>query len=141
GGELLLDPTGSFIAHPPLGKWIIALGMAAAGPHSAAGWRLGTAVFGTLAVLALYAVALLLTRSIAWATIAGGLFAIDGLGIVLSRIALLDGILTFFLLVGVLCILLDRRRSMPSLEDPAFHRRGESDAPPMWGRVLWRRPW
>ena len=36
-------PTGSFVVHPPLGKWIIALGLAAFGADNAVGWRIGTA--------------------------------------------------------------------------------------------------
>ena len=35
---------GSFIVHPPLGKWIIAAGMAVFGTDSAFGWRVGIAV-------------------------------------------------------------------------------------------------
>ena len=132
-----LTERGSFIAHPPLGKWIIALGMALLGPGSGTGWRLTTALFGTATVLLLYLVALVLTRSIAVATVASGLLAIDGLAIVMSRIALLDSTLGFFILLGVLFVLLDRRRSIPLLEE-----RGDPDAPePLWGRILWRRPW
>ena len=37
---------GSFV-HPPLGKWTIALGSALMDPF---GWRIGSAVAGTLAV-------------------------------------------------------------------------------------------
>ena len=131
-----LSDEGSFVVHPPLGKWIIAIGMAVFGPGSSGGWRLSTAVLGTATVLVVYLAALVMTRSIPVATIASLLLAVDGLGIVMSRIALLDGILTFFLLLGFLFVLLDRRRSMPLLE----HR--DPNAPdPLWGRVLWRRPW
>src|SRR5690606_6598742 len=42
--------TGSFIAHPPLGKWIIAAGMAVFGADDAFGWRIGMAVVGILLV-------------------------------------------------------------------------------------------
>src|SRR5690606_31732723 len=74
--------------------------------------------------------------SLVAATVAGLLLAVDGLSIVMSRIALLDGALTFFILLGFLFVLLDRRRSIPLLE----HR--DLDSPdPLWGRVLWRRPW
>lgn len=137
GGETgALDPSGSFIVHPPLGKWIIALGMGLLGPGSSVGWRLTTALAGTATVLLLYFVARVLTRSITVATIAAGLMAIDGLAIVMSRIALLDTALGFFILLGALFVLLDRRKSIPLLayKDP--------DSPePHWGRVLWRRPW
>src|SRR5690606_17549053 len=129
-----------FVVHPPLGKWIIALGMAAMGPGSSFGWRVMTAILGSLTVLLVYLVALQLTRSRTVAGIAGGLLAIDGLGIVMSRIALLDGILTFFILLGALFVLLDRRRTMPLLN--AIGRADDENAPPrMIGPVLWARPW
>lgn len=140
GNTSALQSATSFVVHPPLGKWIIALGIALMGPGSSAGWRLMTAVLGTLSVLVVYLIAKELSRSLAVASIAGLFMAIDGLGIVLSRIALLDGILTFFILLGFLFVLLDRRRTMPLLQDPRTHARAD-DLPPMWGRVLWRRPW
>ncbi|GAB3600597.1 dolichyl-phosphate-mannose--protein mannosyltransferase [Microbacterium tumbae] len=131
-----LEAKGGFIVHPPLGKWIIALGMAAFGPGSSEGWRLTTALLGTATVLVLYLTALALTRSIPVATVASLLIAIDGLSIVMSRIALLDGILTFFVLLGFLFVLLDRRRTIPVLQ------RRDPEAPdPLWGPILWRRPW
>ncbi|MDR6865727.1 dolichyl-phosphate-mannose--protein O-mannosyl transferase [Microbacterium resistens] len=135
-----LKTTGSFVVHPPLGKWIIALGMGLLGPGSSVGWRLMTAVAGVLTVLVIYLVARELTRSIVVASIAGLFLAVDGLAIVLSRIALLDGILSFFILLGFLFVLIDRRRTMPILEDPRTHA-GTDGAQPLWGRVLWRRPW
>lgn len=134
--ELPLAPGGSFVVHPPLGKWLIALGMAIGGPDNTVGWRLATALLGTATVLLVYLVARRLTGSIVVATVAGLLLAIDGLSIVMSRIALLDGILTFFLLLGALFILYDRGRTIALLE------RSDPDSPePMWGPVLWRRPW
>lgn len=136
GDTSALGQTGSFIVHPPLGKWIIALGMALFGPGSSEGWRVTTALLGTATVLLVYLLARELTGSIVAATVAGLLLAIDGLSIVMSRIGLLDGALTFFILLGFLFVLLDRRRSIPLLE----HR--DPEAPdPLWGRVLWRRPW
>src|SRR5690606_41422311 len=86
GDDSALQTTGAFVVHPPLGKWIIALGMAAMGPGSSFGWRVMTAILGSLTVLLVYLVALQLTRSRTVAGIAGGLLAIDGLGIVMSRI-------------------------------------------------------
>src|SRR5690606_552314 len=102
-------------------------------------WRVTTAILGSLTVLLVYLVALQLTRSRTVAFIAGGLLAIDGLGIVMSRIALLDGILTFFLLLGVLFVLWDRQRTMRLLD--AFGERHDEAPPRMAGPVLWDRPW
>lgn len=134
--DLPLSDVGSFVVHPPLGKWLIALGMAIGGPDDSSGWRLATALLGTGTVLLVYLIARVLTGSTVVATVAGGLLAIDGLSIVMSRIALLDGPLTFFLLLGVLFVLLDRRRTIPLLE-----RRDPEKPDPFWGPILWRRPW
>ncbi len=136
GDTSALSDTGSFIVHPPLGKWIIALGMAIFGPDSSGGWRITTALVGTLTVLLVYLIARELSGSITVATLAGLFLAVDGLSIVMSRTALLDGSLTLFLLIGVLFVLYDRRRSISFVEyaDP-------EQPPPLWGRILWRRPW
>ncbi|WP_295035723.1 dolichyl-phosphate-mannose--protein mannosyltransferase, partial [uncultured Microbacterium sp.] len=139
GDTSALQTAGSFVVHPPLGKWLIALGIAAFGPGSSFGWRISTAIIGTLTVLVVYLLAKALTRSVVAATLAGLLLAVDGLGIVLSRIGLLDGILTFFIVLGILFLVYDRQRVMPRLEDRTSHERG--DAPTLWGRVFWGRPW
>ena len=134
--ELPLSDQGAFIVHPPLGKWLIALGMAIGGPDNSGGWRLATALLGTGSVLLVYLIARRLSGSVVVASVAGTLLAIDGLSIVMSRIALLDGILTFFVLLGVLFVLIDRQRTIPVLE-----RRDPDEPDPFWGPVLWRRPW
>ncbi|AZS47921.1 dolichyl-phosphate-mannose--protein mannosyltransferase [Microbacterium oxydans] len=134
--QLPLSEQGAFIVHPPLGKWLIALGMAIGGPDNSAGWRLATALLGTASVLLVYLIARRLSGSVVVASVAGTLLAIDGLSIVMSRIALLDGILTFFVLLGVLFVIIDRQRTIPVLE-----RRDPDKPDPFWGPVLWRRPW
>lgn len=131
-----LSDRGSFIVHPPLGKWIIAVGMGLLGQGSSFGWRLTTALVGTGLVLLLYFFALLVSRSIVVSSVASGLLAIDGLGIVMSRTALLDISLAFFILLGTYFVVLDRRRSIPIIE-----RSAPANPEPLWGRVLWRRPW
>ena len=103
----LFQTVGSFVAHPPMGKWIIALGEQIFGLNSF-GWRAGVAFMGTLLVLVTTRVAIRLLRSIWFGTLAGFLLAIDGLAIVMSRTALLDGIMTTFIMMGIACLLLDR---------------------------------
>ena len=79
--------TASFAAHPPLGKWIIGLFEWLVGPSNPYSWRLGTAIFGILLVVAIMYAAWLLMKSVPWATFAGFLLAIDGNGIVMSRVS------------------------------------------------------
>ena len=79
--EIYLDAP-SFVAHPPIGKWIIALGLALFGAGDPFGWRIAVAVSGILLVLVTMLIAQRLFRSTLLAVIAGGLLAIDGNAIV-----------------------------------------------------------
>ncbi|MFT0762285.1 phospholipid carrier-dependent glycosyltransferase [Actinomyces sp. F1_1611] len=93
-----LDPSASFVVHPPVGKWLISLGMQWLGPENPVGWRLVPALMGVLGVFFLCRWAWLLFRSPAVVGLAGLFLATDGMHLVLSRTALLDGILTTFVL-------------------------------------------
>lgn len=130
----------SFVVHPPLGKWLIGLGMAAFGPDSSTGWRIATALAGILAVVLVMLIARLLFRSTTLAVIAGLLMAIEGNAIVMSRVALLDNFVMLFALLGFTAVLLDRRWSAARLAAWMFERekRGSSTD---WGPALWWRPW
>ena len=88
-----------FVVHPPLGKWLISAGIAIFGDNSF-GWRFSTAFIGVMSVLLLYLVTLRLFDSTRIALLAASLLAIDGLAIVMSRTALLDNFLTFFVLLA-----------------------------------------
>lgn len=135
---------GSYVVHPPLGRILIGAGMAVFGPDSPFGWRFAVALLGTATVLLVYFVARELTGSIAFSTVAASLLAIDGLSIVMSRIALLDGMLAFFLVLGFWFLLIDRRRhldrlaAMVAARASAAAREGRALS---WGPVLWNRPW
>ncbi|KQQ04262.1 hypothetical protein ASG06_11005 [Rathayibacter sp. Leaf185] len=126
----------SFVVHPPLGKWIIGLGMGALGADDSVGWRLSTAIVGILAVALVIVIAKLLFRSTLIASLAGAFLALDGHAIVMSRVSLLDGILMFVALCGVAAVLLDRRWAELRLAEKVA-----AGALPSWGPVLWWRPW
>jgi dolichyl-phosphate-mannose-protein mannosyltransferase len=132
------DP--AFVVHPPLGKWIISLGMMAITPTNGWGWRITTAILGTAAVLLLMLIAKRMTRSTTFAVIAGLLMAVDGLAIALSRVALLDTPLTFFVLLSFYFVLLDRERTVARIADTVAARLDGEEGPP-WGPILWNRPW
>lgn len=140
GATDIFGTDASFVVHPPLGKYFIGLGMWVFGPESSFGWRIAAALFGTACVLVLYFLARSLTGSIAFATTASFLLAIDGLGIVMSRVSLLDIFLTFFTLLAVWFAVLDRRRLPDRLAD-RFARQDPGAAGALWGPVLWNRPW
>ena len=134
----LTDP--SFVVHPPLAKWLIALGMAAFGPDSSVGWRISTAIVGILAVVLLMVIAKKLFDSTLLAVLAGGLFAIDGNAIVMSRVALLDNYVMFFALLGFGAILLDRSWSERRL-NRWIKQRTDAAKGIDWGPSFWWRPW
>ena len=132
----------AFVAHPPLGKWIIALGLGVLGPENAAGWRLGTAVAGVVLVGLVMVLAHLLLGRLVLTGIAGLLIAVDGNAIVMSRVALLDGVLTVLVVTAVIFVVLDRRGSRVVLRQ-WLDDRAASEPPRStdWGPALWGRPW
>ena len=132
------DPT--YVVHPPLGKWLISLGMAAFGAGDAFWWRATTALAGTLAVLLITLVARRLFASTVLAVIAGLLLAIDGNAIVMSRVALLDTWLMLFALLGFWFVLLDRESTRRALESRLDASR-TAGLEPSYGPALWGRPW
>ena len=122
----------AFTVHPPLGKWLIASGMWLTGVDQSFGWRLSTAILGIATVALLMLVAHNLFKSVAMSVIAGLFLAVDGLAITLSRTALLDVSLTFFLLLGFLFFLFDQQKVRLRIAR-AIRRSQES--------VIWFRPW
>ena len=142
------NPLAAFVVHAPLGKWIITLGLGALGPENAVGWRLGTAVAGVALVGLVMLLAHLLLGRLVLTGISGLLIAVDGNAIVMSRIALLDGVLALFVVIAVICVVLDRRDASTQLARWIDRRRATDPAPATdpprstdWGPALWRRPW
>ncbi|HEY2643914.1 MAG TPA: phospholipid carrier-dependent glycosyltransferase [Galbitalea sp.] len=134
------SPIASFVVHPPLGKWLIALGEQALGITDPASWRISTAICGILAVVLLMMIAKYLFKSTLVATIAGFLMAIDGNAIVMSRVGLLDNFVMLFALLGFGAILLDRQWSATRLA-AWIAKRGADGKSTDWGPALWWRPW
>jgi dolichyl-phosphate-mannose-protein mannosyltransferase len=96
-----------FIVHPPLGKWCIALSSWLFGDNSY-GWRAAPALAGTISVLILVRVAMRMLRSTVLGVIAGLLLALDGISLVMSRLALLDIFLQTFIVAGFAALVIDR---------------------------------
>jgi dolichyl-phosphate-mannose--protein O-mannosyl transferase len=149
------DNGPSYVVHPPLGKWLISLGEWAFGYYDADGnvhaaghimttapefgWRFASAVVGTLTVLILVRTARRMFGSTILGCAAGLLLALDGFHLVLSRTALLDVFLAFFVLAAFGALVLDRdarrRRWLTAMDgglDPT--RAGRA------GRLRWSWP-
>jgi dolichyl-phosphate-mannose-protein mannosyltransferase len=102
-------------AHPPLGQWLIAAGIAVMG-YDSFGWRMVAAAVGTATVALTYVLARLVLRGTSpraaamGSAIAAGLLALDVLHLVMSRVAMLDVFLVFFVVAAFLAIALDMSR-------------------------------
>ena len=105
------------------------------------GWRIASAVVGTLMVTVMVRLARRLTGSTLLGCVAGLLLCFDGLQFVLSRLALLDIFLAFFLLCAVACLVADRDWGRARLARLVTTDQPMSSSD--WGPVralLWR-PW
>jgi dolichyl-phosphate-mannose--protein O-mannosyl transferase len=142
-----------FVVHPPLGKWMMAVGellfdhgkqvvfgtgaKATIYPASLFSFRFSGAVVGTLAILMVARIARRMFRSTALGTIAGALLSLDGLEFVQSRTAMLDIYLMFWVLAAFGCLVIDRddgrRRLLARISGPLD--------PDSWGPSLGFRPW
>ena len=98
GVELNEQGGADFIVHPPFGKWLIGIGIRIFG-NNEFGWRIIPALVGTACVILIYLIARRLFNSIFLSTTAALLMALDGLALVMSRVALLDIFLVFFILL------------------------------------------
>jgi dolichyl-phosphate-mannose-protein mannosyltransferase len=123
---------GELVAHPALGKILMAFGQWTFG-LTPFGWRFSSAVVGTLAILMLARITRRMTRSTMLGCVAGLLLALDGLELVLSRTAILDIFVMFWVLAAFGLLVIDRDRligrlaeaaAMPGPQDPAGPKLG-----------------
>jgi dolichyl-phosphate-mannose-protein mannosyltransferase len=101
------NPGYGFIVHPSVGKWCIAITSYFFG-NNELGWRLAPAIAGTACVFMIIRIARRMFRSNLMGAIAGSLMIMDGVSMVLSRIALLDIFLETFVLAGFGALVIDR---------------------------------
>ncbi|WP_343282258.1 phospholipid carrier-dependent glycosyltransferase [Micrococcus sp. 2A] len=141
-GEAEPLPDPAYVVHPPLGKWLIGLGMLAFGADNGVGWRFSAAVAGTLSVLITTLIAQHLFRSVSLGAVAGLLLATEGHHIVMSRIGLLDMFLSFFVIAAFAALLADRVHGRRQLAARIARdvERGHPD-PLATGPWLGWRPW
>ncbi len=103
-GETLFD------AHPPLAKYIIALGIKIFG-YAPFGYRCMTALAGSLLPLVTYELIWQLSDRRGWAWLTGWFVAMDGLLLVESRFGLINIYILLFGMLSHLCMVLALKRS------------------------------
>ncbi|WP_318245088.1 dolichyl-phosphate-mannose--protein mannosyltransferase [Brevibacterium gallinarum] len=144
--SIVLDEP-SYVVHPPLGKWILSLGIDMFGADSSFGWRFSAALVGALSVAVLTYFAIRLFRSVWIGGLAGLLMTVDGEHFVHSRTGLLDLFLMFFVLLAFGFLVLDREQTNRRLRDRLAltrqDRRAAASAPDPWtyGPALGFRGW
>ena len=106
--------TGELVAHPPLAKIMMTVGQWMFG-LTPFGWRFSVAVIGTLSILLLARIVRRMTRSTLLGCVAGLLLALDGLELVLSRTAILDIFVMFWVLAAFGLLVIDRDKTIARL--------------------------
>jgi dolichyl-phosphate-mannose--protein O-mannosyl transferase len=112
--EAGLGQGAEWAAHPPVGKWLIAAGIALLGTDPI-GFRIAAGAAGVMAVLVLARTARRMTGSTALGCAAGLLLALDGVWLVSSRTAMLDVFLLLWTLAAFGCLVADRDRTRAGL--------------------------
>ena len=107
GVELQHTGAAEFIVHPPIGKWLIGIGIKLFG-FNEFGWRVAAAVIGSLSVGLIYLVTRRLFDNYLLSSAAALFTVFDGLHLVHSRVALLDIFLSFFILLSFYLLLISR---------------------------------
>ena len=138
GDPGVLGAGPEYVVHPPVGKWMIAFGMALFGSDNSFGWRFGAALTGTLTVFLLGLIASRLFSSAALGGLAGLFLAVDGHHLVHSRTSLLDVFLAFWIVAAFGALLLDRWDGRSRLARALADRVA---APPGARPVLFYGPW
>ncbi|MBK0420403.1 phospholipid carrier-dependent glycosyltransferase [Leucobacter sp. CSA1] len=124
--------------HPPLGKWAIGLGILVFGADSGWGWRSAVALAGVATVAVTMRLGWLLSRSLVIACLAGLMLAVDGVHVTLSRVGLLDGLLTLFVAIGALLVWRDHEATTSRLRILA--ETGRPEPARTIGRTIGRPP-
>jgi len=140
--HILAGTQGELVAHPPLGKMMIAVGEWLFG-LTPFGWRFSVALVGSLSILMLARIVRRMTGSTLLGCIAGLLMALDGLELVLSRTAILDIFVMFWVLAafGLLVIDRDRGRARLAAAADALGQPGSGEPDPRGPRlgIRWLR--
>ena len=93
--------------HPPLAKLGMVVGMLIFGENSF-GWRIPGAILGAASVFLVYLIGKRIFKDEVVGLLAAGVFSLDGLALVMSRIGMNDSYLLFFVLLSFYLFLRDK---------------------------------
>ncbi|MEJ5997235.1 dolichyl-phosphate-mannose--protein mannosyltransferase [Corynebacterium sp. H130] len=105
-GGIESNPAYGLVVHPPLAKQLLAIGESFFG-YTPLGWRVVTALFSTMTILAIVAIARRLSHSPVVAAFAGILALSDGVLLVAGRFGMLDIFLCLFVVLAAYCLVRD----------------------------------
>jgi dolichyl-phosphate-mannose--protein O-mannosyl transferase len=108
------NPGYELTVHPPVGKYLIAIGEWMFG-YNGVGWRFASAAAGTLMIFLIIRAARRLTRSTLLGGIAGVLLICDGVTHLMSRMGMLDIFFAMFVLLAFTLLLVDRDQARERL--------------------------
>ncbi len=126
--------------HPPLAKWVIAIGIRLFGFDSF-GWRFLPFIAGTITVALVYLLARKIFRSTVAACIASGLLAFDFMHFVQSRTSMLDIFVPLFGVAAVLFVVYDRDRMIRHAEEAGAEEEEGEEEQEEEPHGLLDRPW
>lgn len=135
-GGLELNPGYGLVVHPPLGKQVLAIGIELFG-YNAWGWRIMTALCGTLVIALIMAITRRLSRSTIVMAFAGIIAVCDGVLLTASRFGMLDIIQVFFIVAACWMLLRDDEQMQWRLYN-ALGTIHSNDLGPRLGFRWWR---
>lgn len=97
---LIRGVEGGNPVHPPLGKWMIAIGIKLIG-FEPWGWRLVPLLAGGVLAAATWLLAWRLTRHVGLSVMATVIVLFDGITVVTGRLAMLDGFVALWMLLAI----------------------------------------
>lgn len=124
GDPGVFTSSGDLVVHPPVGKWLIALGQMAMGVENPASWRIAAVIAGSLMVFILARLTTRLTGNAWWGALAGALMAFESTSFVISRTGILDVFVGLFALLTLWFVAIDRdqvRARLAQVEEPGLH--------------------
>ena len=100
------NPGFGLVVHPPLGKWLLAIGEAIAG-YNPYGWRIIPVIAGVVSVLIISYIVYRVTSSLSLMVFAAVIANFEGVSLTMTRSGMLDAFVLFFVCFITLCAVME----------------------------------